>query len=344
MNKKLVFSWGHIIALLALIALSYFAFMGFCYYTGGHFVLSGLLVAGIDILLIFVFIGAQQLKIWDGPFQKYIIVERWLLFVLAPIAIVTAMYPVNHWLGLHESEEFLVNHFTDAIETSKMMFNDYEKYANERIKHLDDQILKRQRKGSINKPWNESADMRAGIERRLNRENSLRALRLQLLSKNYEDLHSSALEWIENTAAKPSIYNVFLLGNINQIDSAIIGWNQQLHSFSIHHLTAEPKPISDYDANSSYAMSASQKLEQMKTLYRERQPLNGTTPWFAMGLFVLLMVPWWAQARNTKSTKRLFCSEGKTFTDLFTGSKGRQKRKRSLENDEHNYQRHVRKF
>ena len=68
MNKKLVFSWGHIIALLAIIAFSYLAFTGFCYYTGGCFLLSGLLVAAIDLLLILVFIGAQQLKIWDGPF------------------------------------------------------------------------------------------------------------------------------------------------------------------------------------------------------------------------------------------------------------------------------------
>ena len=97
MNKKLVFSWGHIIALLAIIAFSYLAFVGFCYYTGGRFLLSGLLVAAIDVLLILVFIGAQQLKIWDGPFQKYIIVERWMVFVLAPLAVAAAMIPINHW-------------------------------------------------------------------------------------------------------------------------------------------------------------------------------------------------------------------------------------------------------
>jgi len=348
MNKKLVFSWGHIIALLALITLSYFAFMGFCYYTGGHFAISGILVAGINALLIFTFIGAQQLKIWDGPFQKYIFVERWFLFVLAPIAIVAGMYPVNHWLGLHENEGLLVTRFTEAIDTTKMMFSDYEAYANERINQLDNHILERQRKATAsrakNKTRNENTNQRDEIERRLNRENSLRALRLQLTGQNYKDVHSSAMEWIENTAAKPSTYNVFILGNINQIDSAITGWNQQLHNFSILLLSDEPKQTTAYDANSPYIMRSTQILNQLKALYRERQPLNSSSPWVALGLFVLMMVPWWAQSRNTKNTYRLFGHEGAMPLDKLLGRTSKQKGKKSLKFDEHDYQRHVRKF
>lgn len=346
MNKKLVFSWGHIIALLAIIAFSYLAFTGFCYYTGGRFLLSGLLVAAIDVLLILVFIGAQQLKIWDGPFQKYIIVERWMVFVLAPLAVAAAMIPINHWLGLRNNEDVLASQFTEAIDAAKVMFSDYEAYANDRINQLGDRLYQEQRKASANRSKDdiggESADLQA--ERKLNRENTMRALRLQLIGQNYEDLHTAAMQWMEETADAPSTLNVFLLGNINQINSAITGWNQQLSKFSALRLSSESKQTTDYTEESPYVTQAASLLKGLRDLCRERQPLNTTSLWIALGLFVLMMVPWWAQNRNTKSTYRLFGREGSTPIELVTGQRGQQKGKKTLNYDEHDYQRHVRKF
>jgi hypothetical protein len=47
---------------------------------------------------------------------------------------------------------------------------------------------------------------------------------------------------------------------------------------------------------------------------------------------------------NTKSTYRLFGREGSTPIELVTGQRGQQKGKKTLNYDEHDYQRHVRKF
>ena len=348
MNKKLVFSWGHIIALLAIIAFSYLAFTGFCYYTGGRFLLSGLLVAAIDLLLILVFIGAQQLKIWDGPFQKYIIVERWMLFVLAPLAVAAAMIPINHWLGLRSNEAELASQFTEAIDAAKVMFSDYESYATDRINQLGDRLYQEQKKASANRSKDdiggESADLQA--ERKLNRENTMRALRLQLIGQNYEDLHKAAMQWMEETADAPSTLNVFLLGNINEINSAITRWNQQLSEFSARRLSSEPKQTADYSTDSPYITQSATLLKGLRDLCRERQPLNTTSLWIALGLFVLMMVPWWAQNRNTKSTYRLFFREGNTLGDIIAnrGAAPKQRGKKTLKDDEHDYQRHVRQF
>lgn len=339
MNKKLVFSWGHIIALLAIIAFSYLAFVGFCYYTGGRFLLSGLLVAAIDLLLIFAFIGAQQLKIWDGPFKRYIIVERFMLLLMAPLSVAVAMFPINHWMGLHDNEQFLASQFTEAIDTAKVVFDDYEAYANDRINRLGERIYQQQRRDAARGDYGgETPDLQA--ERKLNRENTMRALRLMLLSPSYEGIRSDAQQWMEQTAATPSTLNVFLLGNIDEIVAAIEGWSQQLATFSQRRLSDEPKSTADYQPNTLGAVA---RLKQLKTLFRSPQPWDTNALWLALALFVLMMVPWWAQGRNTKSQCRLFGSEGNTLGDVIAG-RTTQKGKKTLNYDEHDYQRHVRKF
>ena len=348
MNKKLVFSWGHIIALLAVIAFSYLAFVGLCYYTGGRFTLAGLLVVGIDLLLIFSFIGAQQLKIWDGPFQRYIIVERFMLMLMAPLSVAVAMFPVNHWLSLHENEDYMANMFTESIDSAKVIFDDYESYANLRINQLGERIYQQHKVGfggsKSQKKDTEKENSELKAERQLVRENTMRALRLMLLSQNYEDIRTSALKWMEETADAPNTLNVFLLGNIDEIAAAIEGWGRQLGDFSHGRLSDESKETVDYEPNLDGAVS---QLLLVKSFFRSPQPLQTNTLWVALGLFVLMMVPWWVQSRNTKSLCRLFGSEGSTPIDLIithgTTSK-HQRRKKTLKDDEHDYLRHVRKF
>ena len=129
--------------------------------------LSGLIVAFIDALVIISFIGAQQFKIWKGDFRKNIIVERWLLFIFAPLSLAIAMTPVNHFLLLRDNESKIVNQFTCAIDTAKMVFNDYEAYANQRIT-------------GISKTYKTTKTDEAGLEY----FNARRALKLQLLGHN----------------------------------------------------------------------------------------------------------------------------------------------------------------
>jgi len=55
-NETLKFSWGHIIAFLAMIFISYVSFMGLTYWTDGDFFIAGIGVAIIDILLLVFFL------------------------------------------------------------------------------------------------------------------------------------------------------------------------------------------------------------------------------------------------------------------------------------------------
>lgn len=80
-NETLKFSWGHIIAFVALIIISYLSFMGITYLTNGNFLYAGIGVLIIDVLIILFFIIPQILKGTDEKFRRKIIFERILFFL-----------------------------------------------------------------------------------------------------------------------------------------------------------------------------------------------------------------------------------------------------------------------
>lgn len=62
MDEQLKFSWGHIIAFLALIFISYITFVGVVYRTDGDFTKAAVTMVVVDIVLVVVFIGSQMAK------------------------------------------------------------------------------------------------------------------------------------------------------------------------------------------------------------------------------------------------------------------------------------------
>ena len=103
-NETLKFSWGHIIAFIALIFISYVAYMGDFYLKGGDFKSSALKVLLINIALLITFIGAQIYKGADKKFNRSIIIER-VLICLTPFAFVWAMIPYNHFWNVFNQRE-----------------------------------------------------------------------------------------------------------------------------------------------------------------------------------------------------------------------------------------------
>ena len=92
-NEVLKFSWGHIIAFVALIFISYVTFMGIAYLADGNFVYAGVGVVAIDVLMLLFFIVPQLLKGTERKFSKCIVWER-ILIILSPFAFVFLMLPL----------------------------------------------------------------------------------------------------------------------------------------------------------------------------------------------------------------------------------------------------------
>ena len=130
-NEKLKFSWGHIIAFVAMIVISYFSFLGLTYLTDGNFIFTGIGVVIIDVIIAAAFIGAQVLKGTDHKFKKRVVIERTLV-ALAPLVLIAMMYPACHFWKVYGHRNQIEDQFYSSVTSIKDMFSSYEAYAEER--------------------------------------------------------------------------------------------------------------------------------------------------------------------------------------------------------------------
>lgn len=302
-NETLKFSWGHIIAFVALIFISYVTYMGDFYTNGGDFKSSAIKVFVIDIVLILTFIGAQIYKGTDEKFDRSIIIER-ILICLCPIAFLWAMIPYNHFWSVFSERNQIEPKFTSAIEKSKQMFINYDQYSKDRIARYSDFLS-----GIIaNKESARTTYLNAGFSDAnddMVKENYIATLRLQLLSQNTDSLRTSALQWIDEASQGASIWNAFLVGNISRVSDAIEGWNQKLYEASVPVLRNEPKDgthsVAPFDPNRESFKAANAELTDLRNLYVNSNGINLYTIITGVFLILMLLFPYFLQKRNEKA-------------------------------------------
>lgn len=286
-NETLKFTWGHIIAFIAIIFISYVTFMGIAYSKDGNFLEAGVGVIVIDLLLILFFIVPQILKGTDEKFNRKIIFERILVFG-APIAFCLLMRPFAHFWTVFSNRTDIETSFSESIEGAKGMFISYEDYANKRIEEYDNKLSD------------------ANTET-IHRNIEVEALRLQLLADNYINLRQSAIKWIDR-ASGATVWNVFMIGNIKTIESALDDWNESLTSFSTNRIQDEVESVVSFSSADESVIGAKQQLGKLKKQYTKTS--NPTALALGVGLFMylLLLFPYVLQSRNTKSLYRLIGS------------------------------------
>ena len=301
-NETLKFSWGHIIAFVALIFISYVTYMGDFYSNGGDFKSSAIKVFVIDIALILTFIGAQIYKGADEKFDRSIIIER-ILICLCPIAFLWAMIPYNHFWSVFSERDQIEPKFTSAIEKSRQMFVNYDQYSKDRITAYSDFLF------SIiaNKENARTAYLNAGFSDAndyMVRDNYIMTLSLQLLSQNTDSLRTSALQWIDEANQGASVWNAFLVGNIDMIADAIEGWNQKLYEYSVPVLSNEStnNTVSPFDPNRDSFRAANAELKGLRGLFVNGNGVSVYTIITGIILFLMLLFPYILQKRNTRAT------------------------------------------
>jgi len=283
-NKKLKFSWGHIIAALAIIFISYVSFAGLTYLTKGNFILAGIGVFLIDFLLIIFFIVPQYLKGTDENFKTKIIYERILIFT-SPIFFVAIMVPYAHFWIVFEQRKQVEATFSTSIKTTKGMFYSYEKYADNRILAYEEHLT----------------DLNENTYRK---NNAVEALTLQIIDQNYTDVKKSAFKWIDK-ASGATVWNVFLIGNIKEVENAIDHWNKSLTKFSSKTLMDEPKDTEPFTSSDPSVVTAKGNLNNLRAIYTTMMWPNAIGIATAILLYIMLLFPYIIQSRNTKSVYRL---------------------------------------
>lgn len=337
MNERLQFSWGHIIAFVALIAVSYISFMGITYLTAGNFVTALVGMAVIDILFMLFFIGAQQMKASGEHINRKIIFERIFIFG-SPIVFIAAMMPMSHFWTVKSNETQIVGTFQGAISSAKQLFPDYEKYSEDRIvaygKSLD-QIIN---------GGNGSLFYKAGFvegKTAIQKQNMLETLRLQLLSENYTAIKQPATEWLDNATQSASIWNVFLLGNTREIKEALVQWETKLKGFSEKQMSNEALLSEVPQFSSSGVSAALSQLDQMSANFTQWHFPAWSGIIFGIVIYLMLLFPYILQERHTKSIYRLIGNEHSrqaddggwsSFGDDISTKKGNGKKEKGGDN------------
>lgn len=303
-NETLKFSWGHIIAFVALIFISYVTYMGEYYFNGGDFSVAAKKVFIIDTTLMLTFIGAQILKGTDGKFSRSIIIER-ILICLCPVVFIWSMIPYNHYWNVYSERNHIEKMFSTSIEKSKTMFADYNSYAKNRINNYSQHLTT----VINNKSKDPSKYRNAGFSKDkeiLQKENYIHTLQLQLLSQNTDNLQTLALKWIESANQGASVWNAFLIGNIDKISDAIKSWNSTLVKVSEFKMKNEPDNIQSFNSEQNSYNQAIEGLQNLKETYANTRGISLNTIWSGILLSLMLLFPYFLQKRNTRAIG-LYC-------------------------------------
>lgn len=278
-NETLKFSWGHIIAFLALIFINYLSFMGLTYMTDGNFIVAGLGVVIIDVLLLSVFLGVQLLKSTERKFSKRIILERVLLF-LTPLVFFLCFLPQAHFWTVFDQREEIEGQFTESVINVKNIFVSYEQYVDKRISDYKRQISKTDK--SV-----------------VSRTNKIEALTLQLKSDNYYNLKNAAIEWIDK-ASGATVWNVFMIGNIKTISEAVKGWKTSLIEVSKKKMSGEV--CHTYESNKIDSMEEIECFSNINKIYSVKKPKKLYVWIIMVVLYGMLIFPYLIQNRHIKSS------------------------------------------
>jgi len=297
MNKELRFSFGHILAFLALIFIAYVTFMGITYLTLGNFVIASI-GAIVCVLLLATFLLGAQIKKGESnrtKFYKSMKWERALLFA-SPLVLLLAFYPYNHFWTVLDRDEEIAQDFNTSITQAHGIFDEYEAYANQRMEKLTT---------SLNK-------------QKVNVQNRKDELQLLLLSSNYQNLKDDANAWIDNTSNemnvlgafsvnKASVWNVFLFGNLDNISDAIDKWTKQLHSFSNKVLSTESKKVTPFETECEAKLNCIKGLNALKEKY---STIGFRFNWIAVLTMLIclamLLCPYFIQERNAANAEKFW--------------------------------------
>lgn len=114
-----------------------------------------------------------------------------------------------------------------------------------------------------------------------------------------------AKAWINKVDDDPSIWNVFLFGNISTIEAAIDQWTESLNLISKKKTSSETDPEEFSTANVSKE-KALLGLANLKSIYQEAKAPNASAIITLLISYLLLLCPYFVQERHSRNVERFF--------------------------------------
>ncbi|MBQ3676098.1 MAG: hypothetical protein IKO90_06900 [Bacteroidales bacterium] len=283
MNETLKFSWGHIVAFLAMIMISYVTFTGAAYLYDTNLLVSALWAIASFLVMFVVFVGTQQMKAVEKNFTRSIVLERIgvVLSVVVLVLLVT-ISPFKHFWTVYSNKSEIMEEFAMSIDSSKSIFENYDAYVEERIeKTLQSKSPEKNAQAEL---------MRLQLQP---------SFATQTESFDYQTKKLEIEQWIDK-ARQSSVWNVFVIGNLTKIQSGVEMWKTTLESWSskkFYDGDMEPYKAT-YDITSNFN-NLKQKFTK-SVAFQWRAIL-----WALVGYFCMAL-PWLLQRRPVKNPNSLF--------------------------------------
>ena len=232
---------------------------------------------------------------------EWMVIKKMPGKVLVVSKYVLERMPFEDYLNLLKA----INVFTDLAGITN-----YEDYSNKRIKALDESLQRVvSTKGLAPKRYKNCGFNGTGDQMQI--ENRIKALRLLLLdSTYYYQFRDEANKWIEDANKSANTWNVFLLGNTQQIKSAMIEWQDSLVSKSKKELQAEK--VCGSNKNLAFTVDKAnieevvKKLDALSEIYTKRAFPTWLGLLALVICYLLMLFPYFLQDRHTKNLYRLF--------------------------------------
>ncbi len=307
MNTKLKFAYGYVLAIISLIVIAYLVFVGMLYLMGGKFIPTLLITCGLLLLLTISCVALQRLKGTDRKFNKRINGERVLLPLMGVLCLVT-MVPFTHFFTIHKHEQEITTEFTAMIDKSKLMLNEFKTVSKERVINYNKNLKRLLRSDADKRKVTGGNEFLQKVPREILRENMIHIMETQLgTGENDDSLRMGASAWLDDARRGVTVWNVFLLGNVNKIREAIDLWNEQMVESSKLLFPGEKTGKGmDHVFASEHIDEIHQHLSNIDNV-STRLAFPGPLALLAgLVCMSLLFLPYYLQQRHTRSRVSLF--------------------------------------
>ena len=236
-------------------------------------------------------------------FDVCIWIER-LLFFLLPVVLGFCLQPINYALNVFADADEIEERFVESINSTEEMFAKYEEYCEIRIENYENFLKKLKDEKSLDPAIYQEIGF-DGSHDDMKIETEIATLNRQLKGiMNYQRLDTLAENWVNKVNNKTSVLNVFLLGDINAVETAINEWSGDLESFSDKILSTEKYygvPAHKFDNDDEYINGIVRELNVLRDIYNPasgRYELNFWTILVGIIMWFVLIIPWYMQDRH----------------------------------------------
>ncbi len=314
-HRQRISALGHVVALVAIVFLCYFSFVGMVYLMGGHIVTSALVALAMALVLFILAVTAQKLKAASTKFNMKVMAER-VVVILLVLACLATFVPFSHFFSIYSQEKEVTSLFKQSMGEVMPMFDDYEKAAKQRIDDYRaalDKVVKGKVKSKVKKQHSKYG---IGAREEGKPENGdqticndmVEGLRQSLLPPTYTDLRQEAQAWVGKAGQGATTLNAFFIGNTQEIGHTVALWQLWLAEKWSKRLNNEPESKEDTFISSSEGrvQAVADGMHRVSEMCSKRSMPPPYAFILALVCWLLVFLPYWLQGRHSKSWEQLW--------------------------------------